>query len=176
LPEPVVPLSFQVNLKPEHVRQATAGIYRRQVLKPVVIGGLLGLLAVIEGLFWAVLPQAPWSLRALLAVMAVLSVIGTLYTAGRYYESLAVRNFQRFQGQPAQARLDEEGYHYQASWGSGLVPWAKVDSLWCLPAVWVLLEHADKGVSVLLPVADLDAEAQAYLKARMQARGALVRA
>lgn len=171
-----MPLAFEVNLKREHVRQATAGIYRRQLLKPMVVTGAIGLLILGQGLFWAVLPQAHWVLRIMLAVLMVLSLMGTVYTAGRYYQSLAIRNFQRFEGQPAQARLDDEGYHYQASWGSGTVPWARFDSLWCLPGVWVLLEHADKGVSVLLPVADLDAEAQAYLKARLQGRGAQVRA
>jgi hypothetical protein len=171
-----VPLSFIVNLQPAHVRAATAGIYRRQVLKPGMIAALLGLLALVEGLFWAVLPQVVWGLRALLGGLLLLSAAGTFYTAGRYYESLALRNFRRFDGQPAQARLDEAGYHYQAAWGRGSIPWAQVDSLWCLPTVWVLLEHAERGVSVLLPVADLDAEAQAYIKERLLAAGALVRA
>jgi hypothetical protein len=165
-----------VNLNADHVREATAGIYRRQVSKPVVIAGLLGLMAVAQGLLWAMVPTAVWGLHAMLGVLILFSVVGTLITAGRYYQSVAVRNFKRFEGQPANARLDEQGYHYQAQWGSGVVPWARVDSLWCLPGVWVLLEHADKGVSVLLPVADLDAEAQAYLKARLADRGAEVKA
>jgi hypothetical protein len=165
-----------VNLKPEHVREATAGIYRRQVAKPLVIAGLIGLMAVAQGLLWAVAPSAPWGLHVMLGALLLFSVFGTLYTAGRYYESLAIRNFKRFEGQVAQARLDPQGYHYKAAWGSGTVPWARVDSLWCLAGVWVLLEHADQGVSVLLPVADLDAEAQAFLKQRLAERGALVRA
>ena len=171
-----VPLSFTVNLQPRHVRDATRGIFRRQVLKPGVLAGLAGLLVLGQALLWALLPKAGGILHGMLAVLMLVSVWGALALAGRHYESLALSNFRRFEGQPAQARLDLEGYHYQANWGAGTVPWGRVDSLWCLPEVWVLLEHTDKGVSVLLPLADLDTEAQAYLKVRLRERGAELRA
>lgn len=156
------------------MREATAGVFRGQVFKPVVLAGAAGIVALAQGLVWALLPGPTWGLHLVLLALMLLSLGGLYLFAGRHYEGLAVANFRRFAGQPAQVRLDEEAYHYRASWGEGKIPWPLLDSLWCLPGVWVLLQHAEKGVSVLLPAASLDEEARAFIRGRVAAHGGRV--
>jgi hypothetical protein len=167
-------LLLSVELLPEHVREATDGVFRRQLAKPIVLFGALGLLLLCQGLLWVVLPQAGWWLHAMLFLLMAFSLLVAAVVAGRHFQNLALRNFQRFAGQPAQVRLDEQAYHYQASWGQGAIEWARFDSLWRLPKVWVLLQHQEGGVSVLLPTDDLPGEAQAFILRKMAERGAQV--
>lgn len=162
-----MPLVFNAELSNAHVREATAGIFRRQMSKPMVLGGLAGLFGLAQLLLWAVLPQAHWKLHVMLALLMLITMNAVFYLASRYYQDLAQNNFTRFQGQPARVRLEPDAYHYQASWGQGSIEWARFQSLWCFPGVWVLLQHAQGGVSVLLPAASLDEEARAFLKARL---------
>jgi hypothetical protein len=169
-----VSLLLSVELLPEHVREATDGVFRRQLAKPVVIFGVLGLLLLCQGLLWVVLPQAGWWLHAMLFLLMAFSLLVAAVVAGRHFQNLALHNFQRFAGQPAQVRLDEQAYHYQAGWGQGAIEWARFDSLWRLPKVWVLLQHQEGGISVLLPTEDLNHEAQAFILRKMAERGAQV--
>jgi hypothetical protein len=163
-----------VELLPEHVREATDGVFRRQLAKPMVLFGALGLLLLCQGLLWLVLPQAGWWLHGMLFLLMVFSLLAAAVVAGRHFQDLALRNFERFAGQPAQVRLDEQAYHYQASWGQGAIEWARFDSLWRLPGVWVLLQHQEDGVSVLLPTRSLDDEARAFILRKMAERGVQV--
>lgn len=167
-------LLLSVELLPDHVREATDGVFRRQLTKPIVLFGALGLLLLCQGLLWVVLPQAGWWLHGMLLLLMVFSLLVAAVVAGRHFQDLALRNFQRFAGQSAQVRLDEDAYHYQASWGQGAIEWARFDSLWKLPRVWVLLQHQEHGVSVLLPTGDLNDEAQAFILRKMAERGAQV--
>jgi len=169
-----VSLLLSVELLPEHVREATDGVFRRQLAKPVVLAGALGLLLICQGLLWAVLPWAGWWLHAMLFLLMVFSLLVAAVVAGRHFQNLALRNFQRFAGEPAQVRLDEQAYHYQASWGQGAIEWARFDSLWKLPKVWVLLQHQEDGVSVLLPTEALDDDARTFIQRKLAERGAQV--
>ncbi len=165
-------LRFQTEILPAHVRAATAGIFWRQLLQPLV----LALLAV----FWlgahltlaALFPQAPRLMHVLLALLLAGTLSGVAWMACRHYQRLALDNFSRFEGAPVQVSLDEDAYHYEAAWGQGRIPWDQVQSLWRLKEVWVLLQHAQGGVSVLLPAASLDDEAREFLVRRLQAAGA----
>jgi hypothetical protein len=167
-----LPLRFQTEILPVHVRAATAGIFWRQLLQPLVLALL--------GVFWlgahlsllALLPQAPWLMHVLLALLLLGSLSGVAWLASQHYQSLAQENFRRFEGAPVKVSLEEDAYHYQAAWGQGRIPWEQVQSLWRLKEVWVLLQHAQGGVSVLLPAASLDDEAREFLSRRLKAAGA----
>jgi hypothetical protein len=160
-------LQFSTELKSAHIVQATSGIFWRQIAKPVVVLGCLVLLLSGQGILWAVEPALGWTWHAALALLMAVTVAGSLGFASRYYQDLALRNFERFKGAPVRVGLEEGAYRYEASWGQGSIEWSQFQSLWCLRDVWVLLQHADKGVSVLLPAADLDEEARNFIRARM---------
>jgi hypothetical protein len=166
----VLPLSlnFQTEIKPKHVRAATAGIFWRQAAQPVILV-LLGVLWLGAHLSLAVLfPKTPFFVHALLGLLLWGTVLGMAWVAKRHYEELAAQNFKRFEGAPVQVRLETDAYHYSANWGQGPIAWDRFQSLWCLKEVWVLLQHAKDGVSVLLPAVDLDEEARAFILARLQ--------
>lgn len=168
--------SFSVLIKPAHVRAATAGIFWRQALRPLSLG--------ILGVFWigahltlqALFRSMPVGIHVSLALLFWGSLAAVAQLASAHYQAEAERNFQRFEGAPAQVRLEADAYVYEASWGQGAIPWTQFQSLWRFNAVWVLLQHAQGGASVLLPTEDLDAEAQAYLVGRLTAVGAKVAA
>lgn len=162
-----MPLKFQTELKPAHVKAATAGVFRRQLTKPAVLLGLLAFFLLVQGLFWVLAPVFGWWWHAALAVLMALSIGGATYFAGLYYEAVALRNFERFHGAPVQVSLEDAVYRYEASWGRGEIEWSRFHSLWCLRTVWVLLQHSEDGVSVLLPAEDLDEDARSFLKARL---------
>lgn len=119
-------------------------------------------------------PQGLWVLHLGLALLAWSSLLGVAEVASRYYQGLALENFKRFEGAPADVQLTEEGYQYEAAWGRGRIVWDQFQSLWRLKEVWVLLQHAQGGVSVLLPVESLNAEAKVFLQDRLKAVGAKV--
>lgn len=169
-----MPLSFQTDIKPAHVRAATAGIFWRQATQPLALGVL--------GVFWIgahltlqlLFPGIPVSIHLSLGLLFWGSLAAVAQVASAHYQAEAEKNFQRFEDAPVKVRLEPQGYAYEASWGQGLLPWGQFQSVWRFKAVWVLLQHVQGGASVLLPVEDLDAEAQAYLLQQLQAAGAKV--
>lgn len=167
-----MPLRFTTELKPVHVRAATARIFRRQITRPVVLGGTVFVFVAAQAIFWAAAPAFNWEWHTILGVLMIVLVAGTVAFADRHFQDLALRNFQRFKGCPVQVRLEDDRYCYEAQWGKGELEWSRFQSLWCLPEVWVLLQHAPNGLSVLLPAEDLDEEAKTFLKERMRAAGA----
>ena len=156
-------LQFSVQILPQQVREATRGIFWRQVTQVRALLILAGLLLLMQALLWALIPQAGWILHVLLLILLLSSALALAFFAARYYEGLALRNFTRFQGAPVAVSLDEEAYRYQAAWGQGGIPWGDFDSLWRFNGVWVLLQHRQGGVSVLLPSDGLDEEARAFI-------------
>jgi hypothetical protein len=169
-----LPLQFQTEIKPAHVREATAGVFRSQVTRPALLLGLAALLGLAQALFWVIAPVFDWKWRLALAGLMLLSVVCATAFAGIYYRELALKNFERFTGAPLRVRLEDAAYHYEAAWGRGELAWSRFQSLWCLKQVWVLLEHSERGASVLLPAADLDEEARVFIKSRLAREGARV--
>jgi hypothetical protein len=170
-----VPLTFQTEILPAHVRAATAGIFWRQAAQPLSLG-LLGVLWLGAHLSLAVLfPGTPFFMHALLGLLLWGSVLGMAWVAKRHYEALAAENFKRFEGAPVDVRLEADAYHYSASWGQGQLAWDRFQSLWCLKDVWVLLQHAKDGASVLLPAVSLDDDARDFIVARLHENKAELR-
>jgi hypothetical protein len=170
-----LPLQFQTEILPGHVREATAGVFwRHAAAQPKAVLGLLFLFGTAQALLWALVPALAWPWHAALASLMALSVWIVLASAERYYQGLASRNFSRFKGAPVRISLEEDAYCYEASWGRGTIAWSDFQSLWCLKNVWVLLQHAEGGASVLLPQGDLDPDARAFLKGRLAGVGAKV--
>ena len=169
-----MPLQFSTELKPEHVREATTGIFLRQISKPIIFAGVAVLFVAVQAILWVLVPALSWQWHTVLAALMAVSVGGAVLFAGLYYQELALRNFRRFKGAPVRASLEDSAYRYEAGWGSGSIEWTRFQSLWCLKGVWVLLQHSEGGVSVLLPAGDLDGEARDFLKARMARVGAKV--
>ncbi len=163
-------LQFSAQIDPPLVREATAGIFWRQVSQPRLLAGVVALMLLAQALFWAVMPQASWVLHAMLALLLLISALSLGGFASRYYQDLALRNFERLKGAPVRVSLEEDAYRYEASWGQGAIPWAQFDSLWRFAGVWVLLQHQPGGVSVLLPVRDLSPEARAFIEAKLQGK------
>lgn len=171
-----MPLSFQTEIKPVHVRAATAGIFWRQALQPLALGVL--------GAFWIgahltlqlLFATMPVSIHLSLALLFWGSLAAVAQVASSHYQAEAERNFQRFEDAPVKVRLEDQGYGYDATWGRGTIPWGQFQSLWRFKAVWVLLQHEQGGASVLLPTEDLDDEAQAFLVERLRTAGAKVAA
>ena len=167
-------LSFQTEIKPLHVKAATAGIFWRQAMQPLILGAL--------GIFWAgahltlaaLFAHLPFSIHLSLALLFWGSLWAAAQIASQYYQGIAQKNFQRFEGAPVMVSLEEELYHYNALWGQGSIAWEEFQSLWRFDEVWVLLQHAQDGASVLLPAESLDAEAQAFILGRFKAVGAKV--
>jgi hypothetical protein len=163
-----VAVQFSTEISPSHVREATAGIFWRQTAaQPLGLLGLAALLTVAESALLALVPGLAWWWYAVFLGLMLLTALGGLHAACRYYQALALRNFSRFKGAAVRVSMDREAYRYEASWGSGAIEWARFQSLWCLKNVWVLLQHAENGASVLLPAADLGPEARNFLKDRM---------
>lgn len=167
-----MPLQFSVEITPAEVREATAGIFWRQVTQWRLLAGVIGLMLLAQATLWAVLPQAGWVLHAMLALLLLISALALGAFASRYYQALAQRNFERFRGAPVSVELDEEAYRYNAQWGQGAIPWATFESLWRFPGVWVLLQHSKGGVSVLLPTAGLDEAARTHILRKLGEHGA----
>ena len=161
-------VQFSTEITPGHVREATAGIFWRQSLsRPLGVLGLAALLAAAEAGLALVLPGLAWWWYLAFLGLMLLTALGGLHAACRYYQALALRNFSRFKGSPVRVSLEPDAYRYEASWGSGTIEWSRFQSLWCMKNVWVLLQHAENGASVLLPAADLGQEARDFLKDRM---------
>lgn len=160
-------LQFQAQIQPAHVKAATAGIFWRQALQPLALALAavlwLGLHLTLRVLF----PGAPWFLHTGLALLLASTVGGAAWLAKQHFEAQALANFSRFAEAPARVSLEPDAYAYDAAWGQGRIPWDRFQSLWRFPSVWVLLQHAQGGVSVLLPTESLDDEAKAYLLARL---------
>jgi hypothetical protein len=110
-------------------------------------------------------------MHALLASCLWGSIGAVAWMACDHYQRQAVLNFSRFEGVPIQVRLDRNAYHYMANWGQGRVPWDQIQSLWRLRHVWVLLQHVQGGVSILLPAESLDDEARGFLVQQVLASG-----
>ena len=169
-----MPLSFQTEIRPVHVRAATAGIFWRQALQPLALGGL--------GIFWigahltlfVIFARLPWTVHLSLALLFWGSLWAVAQVASQHYQSVAQLNFKRFEGAPVTVSLEEERYHYNALWGMGSIGWNEFQSLWRFKEVWVLLQHVEDGASVLLPAESLDAKAQAFILERFKQAGAKV--
>jgi hypothetical protein len=158
------------------VKAATAGIFWRQTVgQAAPVACIFVLFAVALGTIIAAVPGLLWWWYAGVAVLMAATGFCALFIAGRYYQELALRNFSRFKDEPVRISLDPDAYRYQAAWGSGAIEWTRFQSLWCMERVWVLLQHAENGASVLLPAADLDGDARDFLRARMVDVGAKVR-
>lgn len=160
-------LQFSTQISPAQVREATAGIFWRQLFQWRLLLGLGALLAMAQGLLWAIVPQAGLLVHGSLCLLLIISGLCLAGFASRYYQALAQRNFVRFEGAPVQVSLDEDAYRFQASWGQGALEWARFDSLWQFSGVWVLLQHRQDGASVLLPSQDLSPQAQAFIRAKL---------
>jgi len=169
-----LPLAFQTEIKPAHVRAATAGIFWRQVLQPMALGAVAVFWVGAHLTLYVLFARMPWSVHLSLALLFWGSLAAVAQVASQHYQGVAAQNFQRFEGAPARVSLDENAYAYDASWGQGRIEWGRFQSLWRFPTVWVLLQHAQDGASVLLPGESLDEEAKTYLVARLQAVGAKV--
>lgn len=167
-------LRFTALITPDLVRQATAGIFWRQALQWRLGLGLGGILVLAQLLLASALPQAGWALHGLLALLFLFSAASVGVVASRYYQGLALRNFERFKDAPLQVSLDDEAYRYSASWGQGSIEWGRFDSLWRFADVWVLLQHLAGGASVVLPLKDLSREAQAFILRKLAQTGAKV--
>lgn len=163
-----MPLQFDAQVTESQVRQATSGIFWRQALQPKLLGALAVFLLFGQLLLRAVLRQASWPLHAGLGLLMLLSVAGLAVVASRHYVGLALQNFQRIVGAPVRVRLDEDAYGFEAAWGQGRLPWAQFQSLWRFSSVWVLLQHAENGASVLLPLDAMDEEAQAFIVRKIE--------
>jgi hypothetical protein len=163
-------VQFSTEITPEHVREATAGIFwRHTASQPMAAPCLAVLLAAAEAVLVLVLPGLAWWWYGIFLGLMLLLAFGGLVAACRHYQRLALRNFARFQGAPVRVSLEPDAYRYEAAWGSGTIEWSRFQSLWCLERVWVLLQHAENGASVLLPAADLGPEARDFLKERVAA-------
>lgn len=165
-------LQFTVEIEPSVVREATRGIFWRQVTRPRVLAGL-GALLLLSQVFITLLFRAHQDgnllVRAALTLLMLLSLGGLAEVAARHYVNLAQANFARFKGAPVAVSLDPDAYRYRSAWGEGAIPWEHFDSLWRFRGVWVLLQHSQGGVSVLLPAAGLSEEARAFITARLKA-------
>jgi hypothetical protein len=106
-----------------------------------------------------------------MGALLLFSALGLAVFAARYNEGLAVRNFTRFEGAPVQVSLEEDAYRFRAAWGEGSIGWSDFDSLWRFPGVWVLLQHRQGGVSVLLPADGLSDEARGFIERKLPGRG-----
>ncbi len=156
------------------MRAATAGIFWRQALQPWALGAL--------GLFWIgahltlqlLFAKMPLSIHLSLALLFWGLLLAVAQVASQHYQGVAAENFRRFEGAPVKVSLDGQAYRYDASWGQGSIPWGQFQSLWRFQSVWVLLQHAQGGASVLLPTEGLDADAQAFLIEQLRVAGAKV--
>lgn len=162
-----MPLQFQAKIEPVHVKAATAGIFWRQALQPLALALAAVLWLGLHLTLWVLFPTAPWFLHAGLALLLASTVGGAAWLAKQHFEGQALQNFSRFAEAPAMVGLEQEAYVYEAAWGQGRLPWDRFQSLWRFPSVWVLLQHSQGGVSVLLPSESLDDEAKAYILARL---------
>lgn len=162
-----MPLTFETELSPAQVREATLGIFRKQVTKPVMLAGIVALFWLAQLILLAVMHQRYPKLHLLLFLLMLATCFFLYLGASRHYVELALKNFRRFHGHPVRVRLDEQAYHYAAVWGEGSIEWAQFQSLWCFEGVWVLLQHVPGGISVLLPAAALDEEARAFLRRKL---------
>ena len=160
-------LTFETELTPAQVGEATAGIFWKQVTKPMVLASVVGLFWLAQLLLWALMQTRYPKLHLLLFLLMAVTATFVALGASRYYQEVAQRNFERFRGKPVKVRLEEDGYHYEASWGSGAIEWSQFQSLWCFKGVWVLLQHLPNGISVLLPAASLDEEARLFLRRKL---------
>jgi hypothetical protein len=156
-------------LTPAQVREATVGIFFKQATKPLVLAGGVGLFWLAQAMLWALLYARYPKLHVMLFLIMAATCLFLYLGARRHYIDLALNNFQRFHGQPVKVRLEEDAYHYQASWGEGSIEWAQFQSLWCFKGVWVLLQHLPNGISVLLPAGALDEEARGFLRGKLLA-------
>jgi len=171
-----VPLQFQTEIKSAHVKDATSGIFWRQTVgQPVSVLCLLGLFAAAQGILMATVRGLVWWWYLGFAVLMAATGLGALFIVGRYYQQLAIHNFSRFKDEPVRISLDRDAYRYEAAWGAGAIEWSRFQSLWRMKHVWVLLQHAENGASVLLPAADLDGDVRGFLTTRMAEVGATVR-
>jgi hypothetical protein len=164
-------------ITPDLVRQATAGIFWRQVRQPkalLILGALLLLGQALITAFFRSNQDGNFLLRGALTLLMLLSMLGVAGVAARYYVGMAQANFARIVGVPVSVELDEQAYRYNASWGQGSIEWGRFDSLWRFPQVWVLLQHLSGGVSVVLPLKDLGPEAQAFILRKLGQAGAKV--
>jgi hypothetical protein len=162
-----LPLQFQAQVSEAQVREATAGIFWRQVLQPKLLAVLGVILLFGQLLLSVVMTDGNLVLRAALALLMLLSALGMAWVASRYYQGVALRNFERIQAAPVRVRLDEDAYCFEAAWGQGSLPWERFQSLWRLKQVWVLLQHAQDGASVLLPAESLAEDARAFLEQKI---------
>lgn len=168
-------VQFSTEITPEHVQEATAGIFwRHTAFQPLAALGLAVLLAAAEAVLLLALPGLAWWWYCVFLGLMLLLALAGLVAACRHYQRLALRNFGRFKGAPVRVSLEPDAYCYEASWGSGAIEWTRFQSLWRLKNVWVLLQHAENGASVLLPAADLGQEARNFLKDRLARAGTRV--
>lgn len=163
----LLPLRFTFEITPEQVREATAGVFWRQLRQPRLLASLAGLWVLAQAMLWMALPRVGWAPHALLGLLLPFSAWCLAVLASRHYQGLALRNFGRIQGQAVAVSLDEDAYRFEAAWGRGAIPWQRFDSLWRFEGVWVLLEHSPGGASVLLPAASLDEEARMFILGKL---------
>lgn len=159
-------IRFQIELQPALARKVTRDIFWRQLMQPRLAALLVAVLLLVDGLLFWVLPLHSFWLFLLLDLVLLLVFGVTAWLMGSYYEELAEKNFQRFDGAPALVGLDDAGYHFQAAWGQGSIAWSDFQGLWRLKSAWVLLQHSPSGFSVVLPNEQLSEEARAFLRAR----------
>jgi hypothetical protein len=169
-PEAPLSLRFSARIEPIHVREATSGIFWKQTLQGKVLAGFGAFVAFGQLMIWVLVPQAGWPLHLFLAFLMSLSAWGMAWVGSRHYQELALENFKRIHTAPVQVSLEEDAYRFEAPWGKGAVSWAEFHSLWRFEGVWILLQHKEDGASVLLPTADLDEAARAFILGKFQGK------
>lgn len=161
---------FSTQISPAQVREATAGIFWRQALQPKMRWAVVALLLLGQvpiTLLFRADQDGNLLVRAMLSLLLLFSLWCLAWVALQYYLGLAQKNFERIVAAPVQVSLDEDAYRFSADWGQGALEWSRFDSLWQFPGVWVLLQHAQGGASVLLPSQDLSPQAQAFIRAKL---------
>lgn len=149
------------------LRKGIRAYWRRQVgvtfpLVALLLSGYLGYLLSTGNRSW------------LVGVLGTVIVFALVMMAAVYFVHLgrALKRLREMKSPEVVLELADEAFRITSDLGSSEIKWALVQRLWRLDDVWLLFFSGGEFMS--MPVADLPAEARAYIEARLVAHGAEV--
>jgi hypothetical protein len=107
-------------------------------------------------------------------VSGAVLLLGILFAAAIYIVHFrrGIARFRSMKLPEASLEIGDERFRVTSDLGSSELPWSAITEVWQFPDFWLLF--LSRAQFITLPLADLDAEARAFLLDRTKAHGAKI--
>jgi hypothetical protein len=114
--------------------------------------------------------ERSWWVGASGTVLVLAVILSATVYVTHLRRSLGV--LRKMQSPEATFEFDEDRFRVSSDLGTSELKWGMITEVWCLPDFWLLF--VSQGQFITLPLADLDADARAFILAKVKSSGAKI--